>query len=380
MKRNRLLLGGLSLLLTSSLLSCGGDDPNLVDVTFGTLFDSSLASGANDLYLHTENISYRDLASKIKYQESFVLLVYEYKTLEVGESIDCTCWIGFSLALTAYMKENNARIYGIDPNDFSHGADYYSLKLYTGEATLAIFGDGVLKYQTTNGNDALNSLEKVKKYFSGKLTWCENLLYLSKKQLDGMFEKKDLFLVDYTRKGCPDCSYINRHFLKERGRDYQGKTVYLLECDKEGIRYENGVVNQEKWSLFKDEYGLSSIYNKDWGYGAGYVPTFIAYQPKGNETHKGEAVIDMAVYLNDTLTIENGICKVASTYWDGGRKNPFLASLDASIESNLLGLEIPEGEYTTDTYGSETYTSWNHEAAAKYHDPILKGFLDYYAQ
>ena len=87
----------------------------------------------------------------------------------------------------------------------------------------------------------------------------------------------------------------------------------------------------------------------------------------------------MAVYLNDTLTIENGICKVASTYWDGGRKNPFLASLDASIESNLLGLEIPEGEYTTDTYGSETYTSWNHEAAAKYHDPILKGFLDYYA-
>ncbi len=362
--------------LVIPLLSGCDNSSTSLRVTFGRLYDSSYSGNVSNLYLYTTNISYDDLNRKITNKESFVLCVYEYKTLLEGGEIECTCYTSFASSLNKYMKKNNAEIYAIDPSDFSSN-DRFSLSIALGDQTLAIFSNGLLLKQENSSNDGLSSLEKVESFLDSSISW-SNILYVSKEQLDSLLKEKGRYTVGYLRKTCSDCAYLNYNFLKEYSKKELNTPLYVIECDVPGIRYDSlNKLDKEQWQSFKDEYGLSSKYDLSFGYDEGYVPTFLTYTNNGQSyAHYGELVSDGAVYMNDTLSLENGVYKVAGSYWDG-RNHPFFESLSADVKTSLIGLEIHDGQYSD--YGDDG-VYWNKEYSSKYHDPLLEGFLDYYTK
>lgn len=358
--------------LLNTLTACPGQSVKVISyLSFRKLYDASLGTGADSLPLHTENISYAELSKKIEHKENFLLLVYDYSFLLEGIPNDCTCWSGFATGFDQYLQKYDALAYGVNPADFPSGSDSFKLRFVEGEVTLAVFIDGTLLHQTTNGDETLSNLEKIETYLDDKVIWGK-FLCLTQKQLEEKFAKKDEFALGFLRKTCSDCSYMTYSLLKKEGVGLPGK-IYLLECDSEGIRYKNGVYDPNQWQTFKDEYGLSNVYNTTYGYDKGYVPTFIMYRPKGNETRKANAVYDMAVYLNDTLEQDGDTVKITKSYWDGTRKHHFTVS-SPNLEMNLLGRVIPEGDW--DKSGDTIV--WKRDKAADVEDFFLRGFFDYY--
>ncbi len=369
------------ILLALSLLApmfsgCRNAKENLLNITFGKLYDFSLSTEVSHLYLHTTNITYDDLTRKIENKENFLLCVYEYKTLSKGGNIECTCYSSFAYSLNKYMQRHNAEIYAIDPNDFASN-DRFSLSVVLGGQTLALFSKGKLIDQKNTSKDELSTLEKIEDYLSPKINWSK-MLYVSKKQLDDMLETKGVYTIGFLRKTCSDCSYLNYNFLKKYNENSFNKNIYVIECDTEAIRYNaSNEFDKEMWQNFKDEYGLSNKYNVQYGFIEGYVPSFLTYSiSETKKEHYGQMVIDQAVYMNDTLEKDNGICKVANSYWNGS-SHPFFEELAGDVITNLLSLEIEKDNYN-EYEGLGLY--WKKEAAAAYHDPLLKGFLDYYSK
>ena len=362
------------LLISSSLFSCREKKGENVYITFGKLYDSSLKSDTKSLYLHTTNISYEDLNRKIKNKDNFILLIYEYKALEKGEDIECLCYTSFAYNLNIYIKNNNAEIYGVDPSDLKNVNDTFSLDIVSGDQTLAIFSEGKVYKQETTSNEELATLEKIYSFFSNVVF--SDMLYVSKSQLDSMFVNGNIFTIGYLRKTCSDCAYLIDDFLKEYNKSSFSKKIYVIDCDSDGIRYENGEVNSSVWQSFKDEYGLSNKYNVEFGYNDGYVPTFLTYKVDGTEEKYASYVLDGVVAYNDVLTLSNGVCKISDSYWNG-KEHPFFSSLNKDIETNLLNIEIPEDEYSS--YG-EDGVYWKKEYAREYHNKLIKGYLDFYSK
>lgn len=339
-------------------------------MTFGRLYDSSLSKDVSSFYLHTTNISYEEYAKKVNSKENFVLAVYEYKTLMDGKDIDCLCYTSFASSLREYMEKYNAEVYALDPSEFSSFRDSYGLNLLLGEQTLAVFQDGKIKKQETSGEERFSSLEKVESFLSD-VSWSK-MLYINKNQLDSFLSINGTYTIGYLRKTCTDCSYLSYHFLKEYNQIEFEKEIYVVEFDVDGIRFKDGEFDLESWSSFKDKYGLSNQWNTSFGYGEGYVPSFFTYEIKGKDDI---SIIDGAVYGNDVLEYDGNVCKVKTSYWDK-REHPFYVSLGKDIQTNLEGLEIQSNDclLANDTY------YWKKESMAKYQNPLLKGYLDFYTK
>ena len=367
---------GLLLTLISSIpLLAGCMDSSKVSITFGKMFDASLGESPSSLYIHTENLSYSDLARKVNNKENFVLLVYEYKTLEEGKNIECTCFAPFATSLIKYMEEKDAQIFAIDPMDLEKKDTIFSLNISLGEQTLAIFKDGKIFSQSLTGNEALSTYNKVSSYLDNIVSWSD-MLYINKSQLDRLTLSGERFVTGFLRKSCSDCQYLSYNLLKDYNRSSFKNKIYVIETDVEGIRYKNGEYDEDTWQEFKDNYGLSSLYNTKYGYKDGFVPTFLVYQGNGNSLHPGSEVIDGALYLNDEISLKDGRYVVSSSYW-GEMIRPFFLKMDRNIKYNLIGLEIDENDVLD--MGNGKY-SWSIEKAKEYHDPLFKTFLDFYAK
>lgn len=350
--------------------SCSGKEERASSMTFGKLYDSSLSKDVNSFYLHTTNISYEEYAKKVANKENFVLAAYEYKTLMEGKEIDCLCYASFASSLRKYMEKHNAEIYAIDSSELSSFSERYGLNFLLGEQSLAIFEDGKIKKQETSGEERLSSLEKMESFFKD-VSWSK-MLYINKEQLDSFLKTRGTYTIGYLRKTCSDCSYLSYHFLKEYNEKTFQKEIYVIECDVEGIRYTDGEFDQENWSSFKNQYGLSSEWNASFGYGEGYVPSFFTYEVKGKNDL---SVVDGAVYANDVLEYQNGTCRIIDSYWDK-REHPYYSSLGKGIQTNLLGLKIAK----EDCLEVDSQYYWMKEKMAKYHDPLMEGYLDFYAK
>lgn len=371
MKKHFLLPLILSL---GSLASCSNDSK--VNITFGRIFDEALGTSSSSLYLHTDNLSYFDLNRKISNKENFVLLVYEYKTLEKGEDIECTCFSSFAASLISYMEEKNAQVFAIDPSDLENVTNMFSLDISLGEQTLAIFKDGNIFSQEKNGNENLSTYEKVSSYLDSKVNW-SSMLYINLNQLNTFSIKGKTFTVGYLRKSCSDCSFLSYNFLKSYNSKKFSKEIYVVECDVIGIRYnENGEYDANIWQSFKDNYGLSSLYNKNFGYDEGYVPSFFTYKGDGSSLYPASDIIDGAVYSNDVVTLKNGVANISKSYWNG-KSHPFFSSLSDDTKTNLVGTQVDSSGYTFNEDGT---SSINNPDTKTYHDPLLKGFLDYYSK
>ena len=197
------------------------------------------------------------------------------------------------------------------------------------------------------------------------------MLYVNLDQFLALFNKGEQLTVGYLRGSCLDCSYVEDAVLSPfNAKD--NNVSYVIDCDVDGIRLTNGQYDEGQWNTFKEDFGLSSSGNEDYGYGLGYVPSFYTYGGQKAQT-VSERIVDGAVYLNDKIekNAETGDYYVANSFFTEERK-PLLGFLgNSKVETTVIkGLKVP----MADVENGE----WKKSAAAKYHNPLLEAYLNAY--
>ena len=359
MKKALYLTLALGVLL--SLPSCTNTPETIaepVNIVFGKLYDKKKEAKIEE---HLKTLDGEGFASKLQNKEEFALLVYDKSNPK---------WDEYEKAILKFVKKENALIYAMEISDFKRIKASVSVDTKEGEITLAIFKDENVAYQIMSGgeNDLLLDADALSSYLEERVHFSD-MLYISLEQLEEVFTKKNDATIGFLRKTCLDCSFVEDAVLTPFNYlDHQQS--YVIDCDVEGIRYKDGEIDEEGWKEFKKKYGLSEEGNADFGYNGGYVPTFFHYSTDG-KTSPAESILDGCVYLNDTVKNVNGEYLVTDSYFTEERE-PLL---------NFLG-NIPDKE--TVLKGHKVATQeienehWKKESAAKYHNPLLKAFLDAY--
>ncbi|MCH5180255.1 MAG: thioredoxin family protein [Erysipelotrichales bacterium] len=153
----------------------------------------------------------------------------------------------------------------------------------------------------SSNSDKFDSQSAFNKMFEEYVS-LPSCFYITPEALDTKIKNKESFVVHFTRSTCPDCSYLNTHFLDEYMSKNKNKKFYIMECDVIGRRYyvdndsSTPQVDSVKWQEFKDKYQLSSTTSHEFGYGLGVVPTFQYY--------KNGVLSASDVYVNDTFSEE----------------------------------------------------------------------------
>lgn len=359
------------------LLSLGGcsSGPSVTPMDFGRLQPKDYA--ASDIENMLTPLLYADLTSKVNNKENFALLVYE-------QNNSCTCWkAGLAPTLKHYLSNNDFLLYAIDYRLFSGQSSSFGLTLDASHETLAIFDDGVISEQKTSGgtdDSWATDFDTFATWMNARVT-SSSMLYVTKSDLDGLFAGTDEFTLGFLRSSCGDCSYLSHDFLEGYNHETKQKLSYVIDCDQKGIRYNDaGEKDIDQWNSFKVRYGLAESSDPDFGYGEGYVPTFLHYNPaffsKTQDSSKeADAVTDGAVAYNDTVTTTEGKSTVSDSYYTEERvaKLAFLTDVEIPTGKVLKGLALP-----VDAVDGNGY--WKHSEASKYHNPLIKAFLDYYVK
>ncbi len=378
-KRHPLFLTSVTLLSALLLPSCGGEgDKEVASLNFGRLYDPSIdTEAANKKFAnHSDSLTYGELENKLSHKESFLLLVYE-------KGNTCTCWYRYEETLLRFMKAKNVAIYGIDPGEFEGGKETHGIKYAANEENIVVIKDGEVFAQrsTTGVDDDFVEYDNFLSWIEKRVSYSD-MLAISKAQLDDLFltSANPSFLVYFGRASCGDCSYIDQHFLYRYNQEKRARSYYL-DCDEVGIRFDseedkkNGLVS-ENWKAFKNDYGLSNVYNTDLGYGEGYVPSFIVYN-KGDVSHDKPAAMvhDMAVTFNDVIEKKDDAYFIADSFYDPSRLSNSECFADSKDEDSLLNQELSADE--VEVYSSG-YIAYKQSKAISKHQPLLKKFLDFY--
>ena len=125
---------------------------------------------------------------------------------------------------------------------------------------------------------------------------------------------------------------------------------------------------KEQYQKLKDDYGLSVTGNSVFGYQEGVVPT--------TQYYKRGVLTDASVYFNDAIEENNGVFTVKDSYYTDERVSNLHYLEDVKFTTCLKGLTIQNNDIL---YTKTGQPYWSQEDAAKYHTPLLKAFLDYYA-
>lgn len=335
-------------MLVPVLSGCENKPNELVYIPYGQLYDKDIdKNGEVDLQKHLTLLSNESFENKIKEKDSFFLVSYDKNS--DSESIS-----KFKTAFSSYLEISNAPAFYVAPG--SNG-----ITLTEGEASLFLYKEGKKLYsrETKGKEDSFNSLGGITSWMDERAS-ISDMLYLNESQLDCLFEGKDQFTVGFIREGCQDCIYLKENVLYDYNKSHNNAS-YIIDCDylSEG---------------FKDKYGLTASSNEDYGYETGYVPTFVRYAP--TKGAKAEAIVDAAVYLNDTVSFVDGEYKVTKSYYSDTRKE-----LLGFFGNSVIKDEVLEGKTLNEesvTKVNDNLYVWKRNEAAKYHDPIIKAFLDAY--
>lgn len=345
MKKSLLLL--LPSLIISGLTSCD-IAPDKVHLIYGSSIDTSPIQ-----------LTYDEFNNMIKNEESFIIAM----------TPDCGCLGGFMLTLEYFVSNNPHLVYYIEDTEFNDSKDSFGLPISDSLPSFAIYDKGkasfIQVYEAETNSRIFLNVESFTNYI------LENTIapvanYIDKSTLDEKINNEKEFLIMYSRSTCPDCTYLNDYalldYLYENGEDIND-TLYIIDCDVEGIRLTNGEFDETQWINFKNSYGLSNVNNKTYGFNEGYVPT-IQYRKDG-------LVASQLVYLNDTIGLnENDEYYVQSSFFSEDRLSNLSYAKD--VEINVIeGLVIPD-EFIN-IQGS--YYSWDKANARTYYDPLLKAFL-----
>ncbi len=354
------------------LMLTGCDKKKTTDptaLTFGKLYQESKNIEDNFTVINLST-----LQSYVDRGYNFALIVYEPLN-------DCTCWVSFQSTLRKYMKNTNALFYGIHMSDLESSDEKFGLKLSSGNETVAIFRDGVVKAQknSSDSNDKFTSDVDTFTAWMEENAHISNMLFVTPKQLDGLFAGDSDFTLYVDRESCGDCSYLNSRFLKEyNAADLN--TSYVIDADVEGIRWKDGVLDSEQWSAWKNSMGMSFEGNEEYGYGVGYTPSFYRYNPNMMEGEdRSTAIFDAAIYFNDTVEKTSEGYQVKESFYSEDRINN-LAHLDGLNKEDVVlkGLKLGEDEVNEIDTGEGTTYTWKSEKMAAKHDYLLKTFLDFY--
>ena len=352
-----------AVLTSLSLLSgCQKEEAELINITFGKLYDSSLVETIEN---HLVTVAHSELTSLVSEKKEFILLVYD-------KNNTCTCWEEFEKTILSFVKRKNALIYAIAPTEFDGGHETFGLNIAKNEETIAIFENGEVKHQkTTSGNkDEFMKEEKFASWLNEKVHFSK-MLYVNLTQFFALFDKGEQFTVGYLRSSCPDCSYVEDAVLSSfNAKD--NNVSYVIDCDVNGIRLRNGEYDEEQWNTFKESFGLSSSGSEDFGYGQGYVPSFYTYTGYRAQTFS-ETIADAVVYLNDKIekNAETGEYYVADSFFTEERETVLGFLGNTKVETTVLkGMKIPAEDIENG--------SWKKSEAAKYHNPLLEAYLTAY--
>lgn len=357
-------------ILSTSLLMCGCPKTNnKTQITFGSYVDSSLRV-----------INQAKLQEMVTNKQSFIIAVSP-------KTAGCMCWHDFKAILESYVKSEHMIVYEINYTSFfdqsGNALDRFGLEIHENEETFAIFDNGSLK-----ASEIYNSSNSIFKQKSAFETYMDNHIlkpHMYFVDLDGMekhLEEDKTAIIYFARNNCPDCAYVDTHFLNTYSFKENAK-MYIIDCETIGIReYVEGTStltpeSAQKWQEFKDDYQLSDKYNSDFGYNTGYVPTFQVrtYDPL---KFKKSEVKTAAVYFNDgTIREDNGQYTLTDSFYSLERKDKLGYECTILKSRVLTRDEVSIVEYQDGEGQTQRRIRFRQDAQAKYHDANLKNFLDY---
>lgn len=234
---------------------------------------------------------------------------------------------------------------------------------------LGIYKDGKKLLISSYGkNKSIYSSQESLRAFLEQYIILPNVFYISKDQLDYKIINKKTFVVLYSRKSCPDCSYLYEHFLQQYIKNNKNESFYIIDCDVKGIRYDkNGDYDQEQWIKFKEDYLLSKTDTNPYGYSGGVVPTFQYYQ---------NGVLSASdVYVNETFNEE-----LISGTEENGQKVTYKFTIIESFIEELINTSYTfETTYNEDTIKAQK-SEFKKECVSEVHENKVKDFLDTYAE
>jgi len=185
------------------------------------------------------------------------------------------------------------------------------------------------------------------------------LINIDTETLNRLYARNKPFVVAFMREHCPDCSFLMDHFLLAYCREHAlDKPIYVYEFERNGYFDMALHADAVTYRPFTDRYGMSVRYNKRFGYGPGYVPTFMFVQPDGSlPEQNSEVIIDMCVVYNDHRdpTRPEAIV-ISETFFDGTRQL----------------------KYTDVNLKDRTLPAWKRSEIGVYHNELLRLFLDKY--
>lgn len=345
-------------------------------LTVGTALLSSCSGGGKIcIYFGDKNatdvttIKFTKLEEMVNSKENFMIAV-QY-------SDGCACWSSDAHpVLQKYVQDNQVNIYHIKYDELRAHENTFGIKIITGNVSFAIFEEGQCKVNlNTRENPPLKDYELFTSFMKDTIN-LPKFYYVTLDDVKNMYKSSEKSVIYFSRNSCGDCSYINEHFLKDWNKSHPNysKKMYVLDCDQKGIRFDDqGEYNEKQWYKFKDDYGLSTANNTVYGYGeadgGGYVPSFYLIQGSQSKT----TFLSGAVAFNDKLAKDGDNYKVVNSYYTEERLSS-LQYIDDSVRNKVLvGLSVNASDVTL--YGQ--YISWNHDAAEKYHNPLLEKFFDY---
>lgn len=322
-------------------------------------FGSYVATGMID-------ISYEKFVEKMDAGENMVVVTYDSIF-----SIDCSCWNGFKAIVDKYVDDNDLVIYQIDRNEFA-GKEDYGLTLLKENSNPTCFvashGKVTNEYRAgSKNNEAIFTTEKGFASALNKIVKEPQVMLVDRTYLRNAIDSGEKVIVYQARAKCGDCNYCTPNCLLPYSESNEMKTkVLLMDLQVPGIYYDDQLnKNDATYNAYKAEYQMTEETNAKYGYSTGVVPTFQVWQNK--------ELKDACVYFNDSIgKNDNDKLVVTETYYTKERVNNL-----AYTNTILQGMEInPEEATEYPGYGF----FWSQEGAAKYHNEILKSFLNYYTK
>ena len=205
----------------------------------------------------------------------------------------CSSCANFEIKLSQYIEDYGLTIYKINYTSVLSDSD--PLKLAKGAApAIGFYKEGKKLYIAGYNSDTREQFVEQSKFdeMMKKHVNLPSAFYISPNSLDTKKSTKQSFTVLFTRSSCGDCGFLFNEYLNNYLKSNKQKTLYLIECDKEGIRLDSsGNVNSEQWQEFKDKYQLSYTGSNEYGYETGVVPTFQYY--------KNGILSDSNIYVNE---------------------------------------------------------------------------------
>lgn len=352
--KKRLLLLPIAMLAINGLTGCNATKAKQ-HITYGTYMETEITK-----------IKFADLETKMEDKsENFLLAMY------YGEDSHCSCWGTFKNVLNEYVATYNVRVYAIDRFSFDESKQEYADKwglvlMERDEPGFYIIQEGKVAKRYKYNVDAkmFKNLDVFKQEIDSRIL-APNMFYVDQEYLDNaIWTAKEELLVHYIWWFCPDCLYCGPHVIEPYfNRETANKKVYVI--DIANLLFVDGVFDKTNANYveFNRAHHMSAAGDETFGYLGGKVPT--------TQYWKNGELQDMNVYFNDVIEEVNGVWTVTDSYYTEERIAN-LHYLDGVQTKVIKGLTIDPSHIEN--------SGWEKADAAKYHDPILKAFLNAYAK